>query len=222
MVEIGSFFRALRKPAEVAGAGALAASIAACGGGEAPKTPNTTPATPSPIVTPGEMPSMTPSPSFEVTPSPTATSTPTAIESSTPSPEAKPIKTIIAEIVNKASKEGWKKVTVQQVTDSINAAYDADQTAASFINPITGKPHREIVTNGWTNCSTDKDNRHKVQLCGMLEGYLYYGAFTADNNQVWVDGPITDVVYYAHETLNAQDFNGFVGNAESQSNPFNP
>lgn len=155
MVEFGSLFRAFKKPAEVAGAGALAASIAACGGGEAPKTPNTTPATPSPIVTPGEMPSMTASPSFEVTPSPvtspspevTSTPTPTATET------AKAVSPITKESVLKqleAYKSGDK-----HALDAYNKAITSAQLKEAF-DAFMASPSRDTLSSDYTDAVLEK------------------------------------------------------------------
>lgn len=194
---------------KAAGSAVLAMSIAACG--------NNATETPKPTVLPTEQ----PTPTLIVTPSPEVTATPivTPEVTATPEPTPVPIGNLIDQIITNAETNGWTKVSEQDVLNSINKAYENDPEAAAFINPLTNELHEKLVYNNWEFCSSATDLRLKKTDCGALEGILYYGAYTVDTNEAWIK-PISMVVNYAHQTLNSQDFQGFVNIASSQKPPF--
>ncbi|OGH02653.1 MAG: hypothetical protein A2798_03380 [Candidatus Levybacteria bacterium RIFCSPHIGHO2_01_FULL_37_17] len=215
-----------------AAAGAAVFLLAEACGSNVPTTPNPTrtpEATPSPVpslvvtptpeVTPS--PFITPSPSPEITPSPTPEITPT--------PEATPIPidALINQIIADAEQNGWPTVSKQDVTDSINNAYENDPEAAAIINPENNTLESEVVNNIWNTCSRDPDPAVKRQVCAVLFGHAYWKGFSIDENSIWIQDPqggnnatLPNIVYFTHEILNSQDFETFTSIASDLENPF--
>jgi hypothetical protein len=218
-----------RRLNKISGAFATALLIAACES-NAPvatptpvRTPEATPspiptlvATPTPEVTPS--PVITPTPTLEVTPTPTVEPTPT-IE---PTPEVTPtpIDALVDQIIADAKENGWKNITAEDVTNSINEAYENDPDAAAVIVPDGqgGEVAWRENINYLLNDCLSSEGALKSQTCAVLFGATYWGGLRIDMNDVW-NSPLSNIVHYANGELNSQDFNTFK-NTASQEKPY--
>ncbi len=145
-----------------AAATAVTVAVGACGAQQAPQSPDTTPVTPSPIVTPGEMPSASPSPSFEITPPPTetpspsfeVTPSPSATEKALPSVTTSEIKNALLKNDQKVLKQYETPLTQEEIQDFINLNgqlnqyYDLHIPSANQFKEIFGP--KTSGTQGYT------------------------------------------------------------------------
>lgn len=199
--------RGLRK---AAGSAVLAVSIAACG--------NNATETPRPSIEP----TFTPLPTETLKPTPTPTETPVFTPTPEPTPEETPvpIADLIAQIIDKAERDGWKKVSAQDVTDSINKAYENDPEAAAIINTDENMLEKDAINNIiWPNCQSKNIDQIQV-ACAALVGQLYWEGYTLNKNPLWLDS-IENAITYTKSKLDLpQDFDGFVSRASRWTDLF--